>query len=505
MAAFITPEELIAGLIEYDLVTQEQIVRTLGAARATITINALETAIARDVLVSNEQVLQIKGTLSGFVILDDPSIAVNTLLPSAVALGAGALLLELSTRVVVMVEPTEENIDVVVQAMGTRDFEIWLTTATGFQELYESAYRRVERGSRLPLPKDIYEVLTAAIQRDASDIHLAVDEPPLLRQNGGLTRLRYSPLDIAWMDEELPKLVSPERYATLAPKYDIDAAIDFGTSRFRINIGADFRGPTVALRKIPVKIPTFDELHLPKAIRDLVELERGMVLITGPTGSGKSTTLASMLAHIAANTTRHIITLEDPIEYHIPSGTALVNQRELYESFTAFDLGLRQALRNDPDVVLVGEMRDTDTIRTAMLAAETGHLVFGTLHTYDTVATVSRIISTFPAAEQDHIRGQLAYILKGIVSQTLLPLASTSGRVAAFEIMLATPAITANLRKSDGHNQLRQVMEVARKEGMQTMEVALATLVKTGLISEATGEFAAANTVEFHRQLRLHE
>jgi twitching motility protein PilT len=257
----------------------------------------------------------------------------------------------------------------------------------------------------------------------------------------------------------------------------------------------------LAARKIPTKIPTPDEISLPLAVQNLVHLDRGIVLVTGPTGSGKSTTLAALLASIARNQSRHIITLEDPVEFHLPSGRSVVHQRELGASFTSFSDGLRQALRQDPDVILVGEMRDLETIRTALTAAETGHLVFGTLHTYDAASTITRIVSVFPPEEQDQVRSLLSYIMKAIISQTLIPNMSGTGRSAAFEVMLATPAIANNLRRIDGQAQLRQTIETSSREGMQTLDMALVELVKRRAISEEHALEKAMFKEDFLRRL----
>jgi twitching motility protein PilT len=282
---------------------------------------------------------------------------------------------------------------------------------------------------------------------------------------------------------------------------DADFAFTYGAARFRVNFGRDRRGMTIAARKIPTNVPTMQDIHLPEAVRRLVGLDRGLVLVVGPTGSGKSTTLASMLSAIAVDQHRHIITLEDPIEFMIPSGRSVVHQRELGQSFISFPAGLRQALRQDPDVILVGEMRDLDTIRTALTAAETGHLVFGTLHTFDAPSTVGRLVSSFPAEEHDQVRAQLSYILKAVVAQTLLPLATTKGRVAAFEVMLSTPAIQNNLRKVEGHAFLRQTIETSSRDGMQTMEMALVDLVRRGVVRLDDAEQRAPDPENFRRRI----
>ena len=501
MIPSITAEQLIAGLVEYNLCTEAQLITLLGAERNDIELNRLEVALVSGHVLSPDRLLQLKGTIAAAPILDDPNVKVLTTLHPDVARATGSLLLDLPNPTVAMVEPNEYNVEMVSTQLGTTTFDIWLITAHHFDRLYRVFYQQ-ETTSDTPEVRDIYELLTESVQRRASDIHLAVGEPPVIRLDGRLIRLHYLPLTQEWLNNEVPKLVGADRYATINENFDVDAAYTFGSARFRVNVGADRHGTTVALRKIPTKVPSLDDLGLPRAARDFCTLERGLVLVTGPTGSGKSTTLAAILAHIAATRERHIITLEDPIEFHIPAGKSVVNQRELYDSFLSFPDGLRQALRQDPDVVLVGELRDLETMKTALTAAETGHLVFGTLHTYDAPATVSRLVASFPAEEQDHTRAQLAYILKGIVAQTLLPLQSARGRAAAFEILVSTPAIQNNLRKLDGHNQLRQSMETGRKDGMQTMEMSLVDLVRRGLVREEDAEFAAPDRESFMRRLQ---
>lgn len=494
---------LIEQMLTYGMATEEQLIHALGAHRHTATLNEFELAIVDSGLVNDLSLLQLKGSVLGLPILDSLDVKVDPSLPPDVAAAAGALKLDTPVLTVAMIEPTEYNVAMVSSSLGTHSFDVWLVTASSFDQRYQAAYHNRQGDFALPPAPSAYDLLTESIELSASDLHLSVGRPPIIRQHGTLVSLRYDDLDMVWMTNELPKLVGEARLSHLSENHDVDAAITFGNARFRVNVGEDFHGPTVALRKIPVKIPTMEELGLPPAAQQLTELERGFVIVTGPTGSGKSTTLASMLSHIAKTSARHIITLEDPIEYHLPSGISVVNQRELYESFNSFPAGLRQALRQDPDVILVGELRDPETIRTALTAAETGHLVFATLHTYDAVATMSRIVSSFSAEEQDHVRAQLAYILKGVISQTLLRLHATAGRVAAFEVMLATPAIQANLRKLDGHNQLRQTMETSRQQGMQTMEIALVDLVRSGKIEQKVGEFAAQNRESFLKRLAL--
>jgi|GEM_PF-657036 len=488
------------GLIEYGILTEQQLVELLGESRHSVTLNQLEIALVNRGLVSNLRLLQLKGALVGLRILDDATIGVRPVLDEKAVRATGAFVLDREPLTVALVEDSKFNLDALAGMLGTREFDTWLITSIQFDQLLRTWYQGQEDAA-LEATKDIYEVLDEAVRRNASDIHLQVGAPPVIRADGRMVALPRRPLDLEWMDTEMQKLVGPERYGELSNRFDIDAAYTYGSSRFRINIGADVKGPTAALRKIPVDIPSITQLGLPPSIMDLIHLERGLVLVTGPTGSGKSTTLAAMLTFIAAESGRHIITLEDPIEFHIPPGKSVVNQRELGESFESFPGGLRQALRQDPDVILVGELRDLETMRTALTAAETGHLVFGTLHTYDASSTVARLISSFEPEEQAHARAQIAYILKGIIAQTLLPRASGRGRAAAFEIMLSTPAIQNNLSKLNGHHQLNQTIETSQRDGMQTMEMALVDLVKRGVIREEDARFAAPDKEAFDRRL----
>ena len=498
----ISADSLQAGLLQYDLCTETQLQQLLGAARHEISLNQLELALINSGTVPNDRLLLLKGTLSGLRIHSDPSVATVSRIPAEASRAIGAFVLDRPSLTLALVEDSEYNIEMAASFLGTADFEVWLITAGQFDALYRSTYTGESTGED-PETRDIFEVLDEGVRRRASDIHLQVGEPPGLRVDGTVIRLPRQPLTQAWIDREVPQLVGPDRYDTVTTTFDVDAAYSYGASRFRVNVGADFRGQTVALRKIPTKVPTLDEIGLPPAARGLCDLERGLVLVTGPTGSGKSTTLAAMLSHIGATYSRHIITLEDPIEFHIPAGKSMINQRELFESFSSFPNGLRQALRQDPDVILVGELRDLETMKTALTAAETGHLVFGTLHTYDASATVARLVSSFPPEEQAHARAQLAYILKGIISQSLLQLASAKGRAAAFEIMLGTPAIQNNLSKLDGHKQLRQTMETSMRDGMRTMEMSLVELCRSGLVREEDARHYAPDRESFDRRMDL--
>ena len=484
--------------------TPEALEAALGTSAPTLSLNQLELTLVKRQVVTPERLLQLKGAVTGLRTYDDMTIKVATTLDPKVVRLTGSFVLERDPLTVVMVEDTEYNLNALAGALGNNEFEVWITTAHHFDALYRQFYQ-ASHEAELSEVTSVLELLEEAQRRRASDIHLSIGQPPVLRIDSTLVRLPKKPLTREFFDVAGPLLTSQDAYDAVNQTHDTDAAYSFGESRFRVNIGSDFLGPTIALRKIPTKVPALDEIGLPRAAREFCKLERGLVLVTGPTGSGKSTTLASMLAHISSNESRHIITLEDPIEFYIPNGISVVHQRELGASFTSFPAGLRQALRQDPDVILVGELRDLETMKTALTAAETGHLVFATLHTYDATSTVGRLVSSFPPEDQAQARSQLAYILKGIVAQKLLPLSSGRGRAAAFEIMVSTAAIQNNLSKIDGHNQIHQTIETSQRDGMQTMEMSLADLARRGLVREEDARFNAPDRDAFDRRMQANQ
>lgn len=497
----ITADKLIAELLALGVMSDQDLVSVLGEARHNIKLPRLESILVQRSVLSDARIGLLKGMLAGLPILPDEDPKVLSDLDPTVSRQCGALVVDAGRTTVAFIEDTPTNVDRVALVLGTTDFDVWLCTWQQFTDLHRSVYLHEDIDVREPLGK-MSEVLDEAIRRRASDIHVAIGQPPKLRIDGSLMDMATRPADRAWMDAEMLHLAGNHHVQVARETSAADFAYQYGENRFRCNLGLDTEGLTLAARLLPTNIPTPDDINLPPPIRRFTDLERGLVLVTGPTGSGKSTTLAALLNQIALKQDRHIITLEDPIEFILPSdGKSHVNQRELGKGFFSFADALRQALRQDPDVILVGELRDAETMRTALTAAETGHLVFGTLHTYDTASSVSRLVSSFSGEEQDQVRAQLAYILKGIVSQTLVPHASGKGRVAAFEVMVASPAISNNLRKLDGQNSLRQSLETGRAEGMQTMEMALADLVRSGQIRQEDGEFKAKDVEDFHRRL----
>jgi twitching motility protein PilT len=327
------------------------------------------------------------------------------------------------------------------------------------------------------------EFLDALWESKGSDLLLTAGVPPLLRIDGLLRRMPEQPL-LAPEDTErlFLGMLSRRQAEDFALRKEIDFSFTWrDQARFRVN-GFRQRGSVaIALRMIPYDLPDFDDLRLPPAVRELTDLPQGLVLVTGPTGSGKSTTLAAMINKINGSRPCHILTIEDPIEYVHRHRLAAVNQREVGEDTDSFAQGLRSALREDPDVLLIGEMRDLETIQTALTIAETGHLVFATLHTNDTAQAVDRVVDVFPGDQQAQIRVQLSNALAGIVYQRLLPRIG-GGRVAAYEVMLANSAVR-NLIREGKTRQLRNTVATATREGMQTLETALSELVLEGLVA----------------------
>lgn len=335
---------------------------------------------------------------------------------------------------------------------------------------------------------DLKALIDGAAARNASDIHLTVGLPPVLRVDGVLENAGGDPLEEADAASAAGELATAEQLEELARVGEIDFAVTFrDLIRMRCNIYRQQGHTTLALRLLPLTIPTAEELLLPPTVIEQAEKPRGLVLITGPTGSGKSSTLAALLDHINRTARRHIITLENPIEYVHRRNLCVINQREVGADTGSFAAGLRAALRQDPDVILVGEMRDLETISTAITAAETGHLVFATLHTKGAANTVERIVDVFPASQQAQVRIQLADVLECAIGQTLLPRVG-GGRRAAFEVLVGTPAVRSLIRQNKTF-QLTSTMQTGKRQGMLLLDDALLALVRSG---EVTADAAAA-------------
>lgn len=326
-------------------------------------------------------------------------------------------------------------------------------------------------------------ILKHAYQKHASDIHLSVGVPPVMRVNGDLLKIGEEILLPADTEEMAKAVISTSKWSIFVEKGELDFSYGIpGVSRFRINAFKQRSCISLAIRIVPRNIPSLDELHLPPILKTIVEKPHGLVLVTGPTGSGKSTTLASMIHYINQNMKRHIITLEDPIEYLHKHQRCVIDQREVGFDTVSFASGLKSALRQDPDIILVGEMRDLETIHTAITAAETGHLVLGTLHTSSASSTVDRMIDVFPANQQPQIRLQLASVLIGILSQRLFPTVDKSGRRAVIEILLNNSAVSSLIRNEKTY-QIPSVIQTSRAQGMQSFESSLSEYVDAGIIS----------------------
>ncbi|MCC7380235.1 MAG: type IV pilus twitching motility protein PilT [Deltaproteobacteria bacterium] len=337
---------------------------------------------------------------------------------------------------------------------------------------------------------NLHQLLKAMVEKGASDLHLTTGTPPQLRIDGSLVPLKMNALSPIDTKQLCYSILTDAQKHTFEEENELD--LSFGVknlSRFRANVYMQRGAVAAAFRTIPFKILTFEDLGLPQIVAELADKPRGMVLVTGPTGSGKSTTLASMIDRI--NTTRHehILTIEDPIEYIHPHKNCIVNQREVGADTDSFKKSLKYVLRQDPDVILVGEMRDLETIEAALVIAETGHLVFATLHTNSCVQTINRVLDVFPPYQQPQVRAQLSFVLEGVMSQTLIPKASGSGRCLALEIMVPNPAIRNLIREEKIHQIYGQMQIGQEKYGMQTLNQCLAALVNRRLISfeEACG------------------
>jgi twitching motility protein PilT len=332
---------------------------------------------------------------------------------------------------------------------------------------------------------EIDKLFRLMVQQNASDMHLSAGTQPYFRIHGEMVGLNHPPLETQAIQALIFEILNEKQKRQFIETWELDTSYQVaGTGRFRINVFMQRRGMGGVFRVIPEVIKSAKELNLPQMIMDMVDVPRGLVLVTGPTGSGKSTTLASLIHEININRKEHIITIEDPIEFVHENKMSLINQREVHNHTKSFANALRAALREDPDIILVGELRDLETIQLAMTAAETGHLVFGTLHTNNAPKTVDRIIDVFPQAQQSQIRVMLSESLRGIIAQTLFPRADKPGRIAAFEVLTNSHAVANLIRESKTH-QIPSVMQTQMELGNMTFEYHLAKLVEGGRVDKA--------------------
>lgn len=331
---------------------------------------------------------------------------------------------------------------------------------------------------------DIMQLLAFATKESASDVHISSGEPPMIRIHGDMRKIDMPPLMREDVHTVLYNILNDQQRKAYEEHYELDFAIAItGVGRFRVNAFLQNRGESIVFRTIPEKIPLLEQLNMPPIVAELTKKEKGLILLTGPTGSGKSTTLAAMLDLINREYKCHILTIEDPIEFVHKSKNSLVNQRELGSNTHSFANALRSALREDPDVILVGEMRDLETISLALTAAETGHLVLATLHTSSAPKTVDRIIDVFPAEQQQQIRTMLSESLQAVIAQQLIKRKEGLGRIAALEIMIGTPAVR-NLIRENKIAQIPSALQTGRQHGMQTMDQALLDLCRNSLVSK---------------------
>jgi twitching motility protein PilT len=349
---------------------------------------------------------------------------------------------------------------------------------------------------------DIAELLVSTVEMGASDLHLTVGLAPSVRVQGEIRPLSFPALTREQSHDLVYDIMNDTQKARFEENHDLDFSLDFGASgRFRVNAFLGRQGTGAVFRAIPNNIKSVEELGLPPIISKMGEFERGLVLVTGPTGSGKSTTLAALIDQINLSRQGHILTVEDPIEFVHQHKRCVVNQREVGPHTHSFSNALRAALREDPDVILVGEMRDLETISLAVSAAETGHLVFGTLHTSSAAQTIDRVIDVFPPHQQQQIRAQLSESIRGVIAQTLVKTCDGSGRAAALEVMVATAAVR-NLIREGKTFQLPSVIQTGTKEGMQTIEMSLCDLVRAGRVSVEEAQNRAPDKEAFQKQLQ---
>ncbi len=343
---------------------------------------------------------------------------------------------------------------------------------------------------------DIAQLLTFSVKQGASDLHLSAGVEPMIRVDGDMKRINLPILEHKQVHDMIYDIMNDKQRKAYDEFFETDFSFEIpGLARFRVNAFNHARGSGAVFRTIPSKIMSLDDLKCPAIFKEIAETPRGLVLVTGPTGSGKSTTLAAIIDHINENEYGHILTIEDPIEFVHPSKRCLINQREVHRDTLGFSEALRSALREDPDVILVGEMRDLETIRLALTAAETGHLVFGTLHTTSAAKTIDRVVDVFPAAEKDMVRAMLSTGLRAVIAQTLMK-RKGGGRIAAHEILIGTPAVRS-LIKENKIAQMYSAIQTGARDGMQTLDQNLKELVKAQKVDVAEARAKAENKFDF--------
>ena len=343
---------------------------------------------------------------------------------------------------------------------------------------------------------DIAELLAYSVKNKASDLHLSAGLPPMIRVDGDVKRLNVPALDNKQLTELIYSTMSDHQRRDFEANLEVDFSYSVqGLARFRVNCFHQDRGVGAAFRTIPADVWTLEDIGAPPSFKEIINIPRGLILVTGPTGSGKSTTLAAMVNHLNETVNGHILTIEDPIEFLHTPRKCLINQREVHRDTHGFNQALRAALREDPDIILVGEMRDIETVRLALTAAETGHIVFATLHTSSAAKTIDRVIDVFPAGEKDMVRSMLSESLRAVIAQTLMKRIG-GGRIAAWEIMIATPAIR-NLIREDKVAQMYSAIQTGQNVGMMTLDQHLESLVQRGIINKLEASRKAVNRSAF--------
>ena len=348
----------------------------------------------------------------------------------------------------------------------------------------------------------IDELLKIMVEKNASDLHIRVGSPPMVRIFGKLSAIKdWSPITVSDSESIFESLTTPTHKKMFAESLELDCAYSVsGTGRFRVNVLRQRGTLAFAIRLVPINIPTIDKLQVPLICKELILKPRGLIIVAGSAGSGKSTTMAAMIDHLNETESKNVITIEDPIEYLHRNKKCIIAQRDLGEDTRSFELALLHTLRQDPDVIYIGEMRDLTTISMAIRAAETGHLVLGTLHTTSASQTVDRIIDIFPAGQQEQIKLQLSQVLEAVLMQCLLPRVGGLGRVAAFEILVATPAVRNLIRMGKSH-EIPNVIQLSTQDGMQTLDQGLAKLVKSQLISREDALMKSSNPAQLLKLL----
>lgn len=509
--ASLDARSLLDAVIKAAGLADHEVPRLLGPDRFRPTVLKVEECVGAHRILTDRELLQLKVDLARLQPVDTDAIP-TTELGADNARKAAAITLARpdGTAQLAVADPHWGRIKAVAEVLGydPSDLDVRITTIRQLQEWIAAVERyraidpdlAVEVATQNHLP-DVWTLLDELIASGGSDLHLQIGDPPVIRVDGDLRRLGYEPCYRMWIRQAIQDLAGRDLTDEFSGHTNVNVAVRYGTRRLRLVIARSESGPTLVARLLSEHIPPPEQLGLPTAVRDWVDLRSGLVLVTGITGSGKSTTLASLMDRMAQTRRRKVVTLEDPIEFRLPGGMSLVDQRQLHEDFPNFPTAISTVLRQDPDVILIGEMRDVDTIRAAVEAADTGHLVMSTLHTSDAASSVARVIDFFPAGQQPAIRSKLAYVLRGIVSQTLLKKASGTGRVAAFEVMRNTTAIRNLLESPDQLKQIPGYISAARSEGMQTLDQSLAYLVQSRQVTREAAAAASIDRAQFEQLL----